>query len=110
MLFRKWSHWGCLKPETVTLLKTSYGSADDIPGHGELKDGEKEKVTRAWDEGEIPEDDQGPGEAVEGLAKKAPAKRKPKDDGDDGAAPKKRARKAKVRAATPLHRGQRSRF
>lgn len=55
---------------------------------------EKEKVQRAWDEGKIPDDDQGPGEAVETGKKKVAAPRKKKDDGDK---PKKGRAKAKVR-------------
>jgi len=91
----KWSHWGCLTEATVALLKKSYGEPTEIDGFSTIKDGEQEKVKRAWEEGEIPEDDKGVGEAVEGVSKKAPAKRAKKADNEDGTPPKKRARRSK---------------
>lgn len=78
-------------------LKQSYGAPEELDGFGELKEAEQEKVKRAWEEGAIPEDDQGPGEAVAvEKKKKAPAKRAKKGDGDDEKPAKKRARKVKV--------------
>ncbi len=74
----------------VAKLKKSYSEPSEVEGFSDLKDAEKEKVQRGWEEGEIPEDDKGPGEAVETGKKKA-APRKKKDD--DGEPPKKRARK-----------------
>ena len=95
-----WQHWGCMPTPMVAKLKQSYESAEEIEGFSELKEAEQDKVNRAWDEGAIPEGDQGPGEAV-AVEKKAPAKRAKKDD--DGEKPgKKRARKAKVRRVQPI--------
>ena len=55
-------------------------------------------MKRAFEQGEIPEEDQGPGEPVPSeKKKKAPAKRAKKDDdGDEEKPARKRARKAKV--------------
>lgn len=67
----------------IAKLKQSYAKPEEIEGYDELKPAEQEKVTRAWEEGAIPEDDKGPGEPV-------PSEKKKK-------APAKRARKPKVR-------------
>lgn len=82
------------------VLKNAYPKSTEIPGYGDLKAGEKNKVENAWIEGDIPGDDKGPGEAVAGVTKKPAAKRAKKDADDEP--PKKRARKAKV-CNTPLH-------
>lgn len=73
-------------------LKKVYAEVTEVEGYKDLQDADKEKVKSAWEEGNIPEDTKGPGEAAV-LPKKAPAKRAKKDD---GAPPKKRVRKAKV--------------
>ena len=81
----------------ITKLKASYTTPEEIEGFSELKEAEQEKVKRAWEEGAIPDEDQGPGEPVASEKKKAPAKRAKKDADDDDEKPaKKRARKAKV--------------
>lgn len=67
----------------------------EVDGYNDLKDGEKEKVQRAWDQGEIPDEDKGPGEPVE-TGKKKPAPRKKKDE-DGEEKPKRSRAKAKVR-------------
>jgi hypothetical protein len=82
----------------VAKLKQSYAKPEEIEGFDELKEAEQEKVKRAWEEGAIPDEDQGPGEPVPSEKKKAPAKRTRKgDDGEEKPA-RKRARKAKVSA------------
>ncbi|PCH44734.1 zf-PARP-domain-containing protein [Wolfiporia cocos MD-104 SS10] len=88
-----WRHWGCTDEKLVGSLKVSYGAPSEIDGFGDLKEAEQEKVTRAWKEGIIPEDDKGPGEAVD-TGKKTSAKRKKKEEGDDEK-PKARAKRAK---------------
>ncbi len=101
-LRRAWTHWGC-SSTFIQNIKSSYASVDAIEGYSDLKDDEKEKVKRAYDEGDIPEDDRGIGEAVEGLEKKKVVRKKKKEESeeegnDDGEEdrPKKRVRKAKV--------------
>ncbi len=66
-----------------------------MDGFGDLQEGEKEKVQRAWDEGRIPDDDKGPGEPVETGKKKAAPRKKKSDDGEEK--PKRSRAKAKVR-------------
>ncbi|KAH9943531.1 zf-PARP-domain-containing protein [Amylocystis lapponica] len=90
-----WRHWGCADKKMVTSLKASYAEPSEIEGFGDLKDDEKEKVRRAWEEGEIPEDDKGPGEAVD-TGKKAVRRKKKAEDGEESEKPKRsRAKKAK---------------
>ena len=75
-------------------MRASYDTPAEIEGFNELKSAEQDKVKRAWEAGEVPDDDKGAGEAVE-TAKKAPAKRKKDEDGEEK--PKRgRAKKAKV--------------
>ncbi|EKM56501.1 uncharacterized protein PHACADRAFT_253668 [Phanerochaete carnosa HHB-10118-sp] len=89
-----YQHWGCAPASTIEKLKTSCSKPEEIEGFDELKEAEQEKVKCAWDEGAIPEKDQGPGEPIVTEKKKAPAKRAKKDDGEEKPM-KKRARKAK---------------
>ena len=64
-------------------------------GVHELYGRDVEVDERAWEAGDIPEDDKGPGEPVEtGKKKAAAAPRKKKDE--DGAEKPKRVRKPKV--------------
>ncbi|EPS95078.1 hypothetical protein FOMPIDRAFT_1038644 [Fomitopsis schrenkii] len=88
-----WHHFGCATPKQITSLKASYSTPSEVDGFSGLKSAEQDKVKRAWEAGEVPDDDKGAGEAVE-TAKKAPAKRKKDEDGEEK--PKRgRAKKAK---------------
>ncbi|RPD56945.1 zf-PARP-domain-containing protein [Lentinus tigrinus ALCF2SS1-7] len=60
-----WQHWGCAEDRVVEALKASYDEPAKIDDFDNLKEGEKEKVQRAWEEGKIPDDDKGPGEVAE---------------------------------------------
>ena len=98
MSVRAWQHWGCAPPTLIAKLKRTYSEVESVPGFDEIKEAEQDKVRRGWEADEIPEEDKGPGEAIDTGKKKAPAARKPKkakEDGDEER-PKKRARKAKV--------------
>ena len=95
LLGSQFTHWGCVPAPLVAQLKSSYKKPSEVAGYSDLQDDERDKVQRAWDADEIPEDDQGPGEAVEGVAKKPVKRPKKADDSDEP--PKKKARKAKVR-------------
>ncbi|PIL27746.1 transcription factor [Ganoderma sinense ZZ0214-1] len=88
-----WRHWGCAEAKLVEKLKASYGEASEVDGFGDLQEGEKEKVQRAWDEGQIPDDDKGPGEPVETGKKKAAPRKKKAEDGEEK--PKRSRAKAK---------------
>ncbi|CDO71198.1 hypothetical protein BN946_scf184845.g69 [Trametes cinnabarina] len=88
-----WRHWGCLDEKLVRKLKASYDEPSQIEGWEELKEAEKEKVQRAWEDGQIPDDDKGAGEAVDtGKKKPVPRKKKDADAGDDDEKPAKKAR------------------
>lgn len=102
-----WSHWGC-SASYLQKLKASYDSVDQVEGYSDLKDAEKEKAQRAYEDCDIPEEDRGIGEAVEGLEKEkkkaAPRKKKKTeseedhdDEEEEEERPKKKVRKAKVR-------------
>ncbi|KAH9849562.1 hypothetical protein C2E23DRAFT_352102 [Lenzites betulinus] len=91
-----WRHWGCSETKLVEKLKASYDEPSQVPGWGDLKEGEKEKVQRAWDEGAIPADDKGAGEAVD-TGKKKPVPRKKKEENGEEKPKKARAPRKKVR-------------
>ena len=57
-------------------------------------------MQRAWDQGEVPDDDKGPGEPVETGKKKAAPRKKKDDDGEEK--PKPSRAKAKVRETIRL--------
>lgn len=91
-----WRHWGCADDKLVGKIKASYGAASEIDGYAGLQAAEQEKVKRAWEEGAIPSEDKGPGEAAD-VPKKAPQKRKKaEEDGDEEKPKRPRAKKAKV--------------
>ena len=93
MVVSQYLHWGCSSNEQIAQLKKSYSEPSQVEGFADLKEAEQEKVKRAWEAGEIPEEDKGAGEAVD-TGKKAAAKKTKKSD--EGEPPKKRARRTKV--------------
>ena len=93
-----WRHWGCAEAKLVEKMKAAYGEAAKVDGFGDLHEGEKDKVERAWAAGEVPEDDKGPGEPVETGKKKAAPRKKSDSDGEK---PKRGRAKAKVRLPSP---------
>ncbi|KAL6301402.1 hypothetical protein BKA93DRAFT_901941 [Sparassis latifolia] len=95
-----WHHWGCTPSKMIASMKASYSEPSEIEGWSDLKEAEQEKVRRAWDEGAIPDEDKGVGEAVD-TGKKAPTRRKKKEENGDetekAEKPKRsRAKKAKA--------------
>ncbi|KAI0747052.1 poly polymerase and DNA-ligase Zn-finger region-domain-containing protein [Daedaleopsis nitida] len=92
-----WRHWGCADDKLVEKMKVAYDEPSKVEGFADLQEGEKEKVQRAWDEGKIPDDDKGPGEAVDTGKKKAAPRKKKADNGEEK--PKRGRAKAKVRNA-----------
>lgn len=89
-----WHHWGCTTDSMIASLKASYNAPSEIDGFVDLKEAEKEKVQHAWDEGAIPEDDKGVGEAVDTGKKKAAPRKKKEANGDEAERPKRsRAKK-----------------
>ncbi|KAI0634798.1 poly polymerase and DNA-ligase Zn-finger region-domain-containing protein [Trametes polyzona] len=90
-----WRHWGCSTSKLIEKLKASYDEPSQIPGWDELKEGEQEKVQRAWDGGEVPTDDKGAGEPVD-TGKKKPVPRKKKDEDGEEKPKKARAPRKKV--------------
>ncbi|KAI0360416.1 zf-PARP-domain-containing protein [Trametes cingulata] len=95
-----WRHWGCSDAKLVEKMKASYDEPSKVDGWNDLKESEREKIQRAWDEGQIPDDDKGIGEAVDTGKKKAAPRKKKDEDGEEK--PKKaRAPRKKVRMRPP---------
>ena len=106
-----WRHWGCADAKLVEKMKASYDEPSKIEGWDDLKEGEKEKVQRAWEEGQIPDDDKGAGEAVDTGKKKAAPRKKKDEDGEEkpkkARAPRKKVRRQVFpRAAVVLRRAE----
>ncbi|KAF9218969.1 zf-PARP-domain-containing protein, partial [Gyrodon lividus] len=66
-----WRHWGCTTPKILSNMKGQFPSADELDGFEDLKDEDKDRVQRAFDEGKVADDD------IPESARKA--------DGDDDA-------------------------
>ncbi|TFY54279.1 hypothetical protein EVJ58_g8959 [Rhodofomes roseus] len=90
-----WRHFGCADAKMIASMQASYSESSEIDGFNDLKPAEQEKVQRAWDAGEVPEEDQGPGEAVETAKKAAPKRKKKDEDGEEEKPKRSRAKKAK---------------
>lgn len=113
----QWRHWGCITPKILGNMKAAHEDPSDLDGYEDLKDEDKAKVVKAWQEGhvdpaDVPETQTQPGDEPE-KKKRAPRKKKAaEDDGEDEAAaaddaepaekPKKGKAKAKVFCAVTV--------
>ncbi|KAI8977549.1 hypothetical protein BDF20DRAFT_573965 [Mycotypha africana] len=50
-------HWTCATPTVIENMKKSAGSVENIVGFDKLREEDQERVRRAWDLGEIPENE-----------------------------------------------------
>lgn len=88
-------------------MKSQFESADELDGFDDLKDEDKERLRKAWDEGKVADEDipetarKAPGEEAEEdeekPKKRAPAKAKKDAGGEDGEKPKKKRAPAKAK-------------
>ena len=84
-----WRHWGCITTQILANFKKSFDKADELDGFEDLKDADKERVRKAWEEGKVADEDV-PGSAKRGSGdeqeeeeskpkkKRAPPKKKAK--------------------------------
>ncbi|KAF9566515.1 zf-PARP-domain-containing protein [Agrocybe pediades] len=104
-----WRHWGCVTPKILENVKSKFEEASEVDGFEDLKPEDQERLTKAWADGHVADEDippsarkpEGEDDAEEKpkKAKKAPAKKKAAEGSGEEAAekPKKaRATKAKV--------------
>ncbi|KII91263.1 hypothetical protein PLICRDRAFT_105527, partial [Plicaturopsis crispa FD-325 SS-3] len=52
-----WRHWGCVTPQVIANMKKSFDDAADLDGYDELPAAQQEKVTKAWAEGRVADED-----------------------------------------------------
>jgi len=99
-----WRRWGCTTKKIIENMKKSFESASELDGFDEISEANQEKLTAAWESGEVADEDipesarkpEKDDEEEEETAKPKKRTRKKKDDGDDEEAkPKKRGRKKK---------------
>jgi hypothetical protein len=72
-----WRHWGCVTPKIVSNLKKKFPEASELDGFDEIRSEDQDKVTKAYEDGHVAEED------VPESAKKK--------EGDEDAKPKKRS-------------------
>ncbi|KAF8528567.1 hypothetical protein JB92DRAFT_770195 [Gautieria morchelliformis] len=104
-----WRHWGCVTPQIIGSFKKSFENPDELDGFEELKAADKERVRKAWEDGNVADEDipesakKGTGDEEEEeepkpKKKRAPPKKKAKkddDDDEDDEKPKKKKAPAK---------------
>jgi Poly(ADP-ribose) polymerase and DNA-Ligase Zn-finger region len=92
-----WRHWGCVTSQILANFKKSFESADELDGFEELKAVDKERVLKAWEEGQVADED------IPESAKKGSGG---EDEEEEPKPKKKRAppkKKVKVSSAIHLH-------
>jgi hypothetical protein len=93
-------------PKILGNVKSKFPDAEEIDGYDELKDEDKEKITQAWKDGKVADEDIPESARKEGAGddedeekpkkKRAAPKKKKEAASDDEEKPKKRGRKPKV--------------
>ncbi|KAI9245709.1 hypothetical protein EDC94DRAFT_628077 [Helicostylum pulchrum] len=53
----KWRHWYCTTPKVLENMKSDFREPSGINGWQDLRPEDRERVQRAWEEGEIPENE-----------------------------------------------------
>ncbi|KAJ7690163.1 hypothetical protein B0H16DRAFT_1589752 [Mycena metata] len=105
-----WRHWGCTTAKVLANVKKVHDAADEVDGFEELSAEDQARVSKAWEEGhvadeDIPESARKPAgdddDEDETPKKKKSAPRKKKADAEDGdePKPKKKAAPRKKKAA-----------
>ncbi|ORE02771.1 zf-PARP-domain-containing protein [Rhizopus microsporus var. microsporus] len=49
-----WRHWTCCTSEVISNMKNALSSPEAMGGWNELREDDKERIRRAWEEGDIP--------------------------------------------------------
>ncbi|KAF9028768.1 zf-PARP-domain-containing protein [Hymenopellis radicata] len=102
----QWRHWGCVTKKVLSNVKESAPNPEDLDGWEDLKQEDKDKITKAYDEGHVAEEDipetakgdkngEDEDDEDEKPAKKGRATKKKADDGEEK--PKKGRATKKVR-------------
>jgi Poly(ADP-ribose) polymerase and DNA-Ligase Zn-finger region len=52
-----WRHWGCVTPQILANFTKSFSSPDELDGFEELKAADKERVSKAWEAGNVADED-----------------------------------------------------
>lgn len=106
-----WRHWGCTTPKIISNMKASFESADELDGFEDLKDEDRERIRKAWEDGKVadedipgtarkPADGEEEDEDEKPKKKRAPKKKKDETEADEEEKPKKAgARKPRAKKA-----------
>ncbi|KAF8449007.1 poly polymerase and DNA-ligase Zn-finger region-domain-containing protein [Boletus edulis BED1] len=52
-----WRHWGCTTAKIITNMKAAFSDPEDLDGFEELKEEDQARVRRAWEEGQVADED-----------------------------------------------------
>jgi hypothetical protein len=109
LLCSAWRHWGCVTSKIFANMKKSFEDPSELDGYGDLKEEDQERVTKAFEEGKVADEDipdsakdadgaaGGDDEEEEEKPKKKRAPAKKKGEDASGEAKPKRARATKVK-------------
>ncbi|KAI9344130.1 hypothetical protein BD770DRAFT_397761 [Pilaira anomala] len=86
----KWRHWYCTTAKVIENMKSDFPDPSSINGWQDLREEDQERVQRAWDEGDIPENER-PASAASNESNKR------KEPATDETANKKEALKSAVK-------------
>ncbi|CAK5264998.1 unnamed protein product, partial [Mycena citricolor] len=80
-----WRHWGCLTAKVLENVKKEHEEASELDGFEDLNEEDQERVTKAWEDGHVADEDipesarkDGEGEEGEEKPKKKAAPKKKK--------------------------------
>ncbi|KAJ3880629.1 zf-PARP-domain-containing protein [Lentinula edodes] len=105
-----WRHWGCVTSKVLSNVKSEHPEASDVDGFEDLRPEDQDKVTKAWEVGNVADEDipetarkadgDGDEEEEDDKPKKKSRATKKKADDDGEEKPKKpRATKAKAKVS-----------
>ncbi|KAJ7698678.1 hypothetical protein B0H17DRAFT_836294, partial [Mycena rosella] len=52
-----WRHWGCVTKKVISNAKNLHDEAAELDGFDDLEDADKARVTKAWEEGHVADED-----------------------------------------------------
>lgn len=83
-----WRHWGCVTPKLLENLKKTISEPSQLEGYNNLRESDRTKIVKAWEDGRVAEDDipESAKSTVNGFGEEKPKKKK--DGGNKKAARK----------------------
>lgn len=67
-----WRHWGCVTPKILSSVQNQFSAASELDGFEDLNDDDKARVTQAYEDGHVADED------IPDSARKPEGEEKPK--------------------------------